>query len=355
MKKIEIFFKNILLKILLAIAKFNRPKNNQNLNNFSRILFIRLNRIGDALVATPLLHRIKVNLNSKIYVLADKKNYFAFNNNSDVDKLLVFKKGIKGILEVIEFIKRERIDTIVDLHDDVSTTVSFIIALSNASNKLGLEKENKIIYTQTVKKLDVKSNHVVERILELSKLFNISKDKSEIKIHYNLKSESIKKAEEFLKSNFREDKFLIGINISAGNESRFWGVNNFKLLLDFLSNYDLNIILLCAPNDLNLAMEISNKIAVFYSKVFDEFAAMIFKLNLLFTPDTMAIHLAAANEVTVFGMYVHDTEAMIWSPYNTDFKYISTNSPSLKNISFNEVKSKLQPLIDMKMNKITSN
>ena len=162
MKKIEIFLKNILLRILLVFSGRKNEKNQENQNKFKSTLFIRLNRIGDALVSTPLLHEIKKNVGCRVYLLPD------------IDELIVFNKGIKGISEVLKFIKEHNIDTVVDLHDDVSTTVSFIVALSKAKNKFGLKKDNEIIYTKTVEKPDHTKIHVVDRQknpLKLQKIF----------------------------------------------------------------------------------------------------------------------------------------------------------------------------------------
>ena len=90
MKKFEIFLKNILLKLLVT---FNPVKKNIPLPRFdsnSNLLFIRLNRLGDALVTTPLLHEIKNQLKCKVYVLADRKNHFIFKNNPSVDEVYYF-------------------------------------------------------------------------------------------------------------------------------------------------------------------------------------------------------------------------------------------------------------------------
>jgi ADP-heptose:LPS heptosyltransferase len=359
MKSIEIFFKNILLRVLLFISKFNKNNKGESSNKFAKILFIRLNRIGDALVTTPLLHLLKKKINPKIYLLADKKNYFAYNNNPDVDEVIIFKKGVKGILEIINLIKTENINTIVDLHDDVSTTVSFIIALSSSGNKFGLEKENKIIYTKTIPKLDSKKVHVVTRLLEMAKLFNVNPDSSKNWIGYYPDYKSLKRADDFLKGAFSSKNFLIGINISAGSEARFWGIERFKSLIELLLTFklsksiDLNILILSAPKDLNYAEKIiqnnNDQTAIFCSEYFDEFAAVISNLNILFTPDTAAVHIAAAFHIAVFGIYVHDTEDMIWSPYGVDFDCAATNNPNLKSMDFEEVKNKFEPFLEKRL------
>ncbi len=348
MKAIENYLKNLLLRLLLFFnqAKGNHLKNTGN--DQEKILFIRLNRIGDALVVTPLLHEVKKNIKAKIYLLADKKNYMAFNNNPDIDELLIFNKGIKGFFEVRKLVRNEGINTIVDLHDDVSTTVSFLVALTKAPNKFALEKENKNIYTKTVKKLDSSKFHVVDRILELAKLFNIKPDKTSANIHYNPQKESFQKVDEYFSKAFVQNKFLIGINISAGSKARFWGIENYKRIVDFLSNLDVHTILLCSPSDIEDAKQIAeDKCKIFYSEKYDEFAAMISKLNFLITPDTAAVHLASAFEIPVFGIYVkYKTNDMIWSPYKSDFECIITDDPNLEHVKFKEVLQKLKPFIE---------
>ena len=348
MKKIEFFLKNILLHILLRFKHTSNPSKVINFDNTSKILFIRLNRIGDALVTTPFIHYIKSNLSAKIYVLSDEKNKAAYQNNPDIYELLVFKKGLKGFLEILRFIKKENIETVVDLHDDVSTTVSFLMALCSANNKFGLEKENKIIYSKTVQRLDGSKFHVVERLMELSKLFNLQVNYSNIKIHFRPEPNSNKKADDFISNNYGEKKFFIGINISAGSHARFWGIENYNKLLNYFASLDVNLVILSSPHDLELTGQIANSyFKYFVSETFSDFAAMISKLDFLFTPDTAAIHLASAYNVPSFGVYVkYKTNDMIWSPYNTKFDCVITEDENLSRVTFDEVISKLRPFLE---------
>ena len=348
MKAIENYLKILLLKLLLILNP-HKEKNKGFVNQSgNKILFIRLNRIGDALVTTPLLHTIKKDIKAEIYLLADRKNYIAFNNNPDIDKLIIFNKGIKGFFEVRKLVKRENINTIVDLHDDVSTTVSFLIALAKAQSKFALEKENKNIYSRTIPRLDASKFHVVDRLLEIAKLFDIKIEKADENSHFYPGEESFKKVDSFLNKIFSNKKYLVGINISAGNKARFWGTENYKKLIDSLTGFIVNLLLICSPDDLENAKEISeNKIQIFHSENYNEFAALISKLSFLITPDTAAVHLASAFQIPVFGIYVkYKTSEMIWSPYKSDFECVTTEEPTLKNIEFKEVINKLKPFIE---------
>lgn len=347
MKKLEVILKNFLLRILLLL-KFQAEKQNIILNENSKILFIRLNRIGDALITTPLFHFIKETINAKIFLLADLKNYFVFENNPYINDVIIFRKGISGLKQILKFIREMKIDVIVDLHDDVSTTVSFIVALSRVPVKIGLEKANKSIFTHTVKKPDPEKNHVIKRILEIARPLVSNFDNEIINFHPNIEifpsKESLNLVDKFISNNFTTEKKLAGINISAGSKARFWGVEKYKNVIDFLSGSDLNILILSSPEYKNQAEEISEgKYKIFSSDKFEDFEAIISKLKLLFTPDTAAVHLASAYEVPVFGLYVkYKTNDMIWSPYKSKFDCVVTEEANLDNVSFEEVIPKLK-------------
>ncbi len=87
------------------------------------------------------------------------------------------------------------------------------------------------------------------------------------------------------------------------------------------------------------------------TKDFDKFAAGILELDMLFSPDTSAIHIASIKRIPVFVLYVkYKTEDMIWSPYNTDFNCIITEESNLVNVSFEEVNKKFIPFLEKHLN-----
>lgn len=351
MKEFEIFFKNLLLKLLLFFNPKKKTESTLSVNKSSKLLFVRLNNIGDALVTTPLIGEIKKQTGCLIYVLADRKNHFIFTHNKDVDFVWKFEKGLPGFFRTLKKINSENFDAIVDLHDDVSTTVSFLLALCKSPSILGLERSNRKIYTKTIPKLNTVNHHVIERNAELGKLLNLKIEDKNLNVVYTPKAESLKKVDEYIAEKFKNKKYLLGVNISAGGDARFWGVENYKKLLAFLKQYDINVLLLTLMRDIKAAYEIAGyDQPVYQTPSFDEFAAMISKLDFLFSPDTSTIHLASAFEVPVFGIYVkYNTQDMIWSPYKSDFDCVVTLEPTLKNMTFEEVRDKLKPFLEKRI------
>lgn len=347
MKKLELIVRRLLLSLLLLFKRTRKKSAFPVVTRDSKILFIRLNRIGDALVSTPLLYEIKQQIGCQIYVLASEQNYFIFNNSDLCDEIIVHYKKTKKLKELIKKINELNFDLIIDLHDDVSTTVSYIMAFVKCEYKIGFNKNNSKIYSNIVERLDSTKYHIVDRLMEFCKALNIKPSSTELNIKYQPSKNSIGFINNFI-NNIEKRKFLFGINITAGSYARFWGIDNYKKLVELLKNYEITPLIMCTERDLKLALEISqNNAPIFYNPSFDIFSALISKLDFLFTPDTSIIHIASAFKVPTFGLFVkYNTNDVIWYPYKSKFESVITLEPTLKNIKFEEVKDKFIPFFE---------
>lgn len=348
MKKFELFFKTLLLRIFLLFSSAKKSSDIPVLKADDKILLVRLNRIGDALVTSAFIEQLRLHTKAQIHVLADSKNYFVFKRIPAVNNIFVIRKNLEDYKTLFKMLLKENYKVVVDLHDDVSTTATVVIAKLKAPYKFGLEKENSRIFTATTPKLDSTSTHVIERSLELLKLFGITPDRSTAGIKYSPEPASLEKADEFMQKRFDAKKFTLGINISAGSEARFWGIHKYQKLVEFLKQYDINVVLLSTTKDLKHAFRIySERDKIYYTPSFDEFAAIMSKIDMLFSPDTATVHLAAIYKVPVFGIYVkYNTEDMIWYPYGCDFDCVITKEPTVHNVSFNDVIAKFKPFLE---------
>lgn len=355
MKKIEIFLKNLFLKWILFIGKRKKDNRKIVLKEGDKILCVRLNRIGDALVVTPLLHKMKKITGCSISVLADRHNHFVFRNNPDIDEVIIFEKGSKGTKKIIRQIKKSGFKAVLDLHDDVSVTVSFLLTKLKTEYIAGLEKGNSAIYTHLAPRLSSIDHHVIERSLGLADLFEVTTgmDPDETnedlsRIRYFPTKENISVTKKYFESKFEPGKFVVGINISAGSLARYWGTENFRHLVKYLKEKNIEYLLLCSTRDIKLSLEIDPySERTYYTPDFGEFCAMIGRINLLFSPDTATVHLASIYGVPVFGLYVkYDTEDVIWYPYNTRYDAVVTREPTLKFVQWHKVIEKFEPFLN---------
>ncbi len=353
MKKVEIFFKNLFLQWILLTGRKKKAGGLIHLKPGDKIACIRLNRIGDALVVTPLLHLLKQRTGCSITVIADRHNHFVFRNNPDIDEIVIFEKGSNGTRSLIRNLNRGNFKAFIDLHDDVSVTVSYIVSKLKINRITGLEKGNRPLFTNTVPRLDSTKRHVIERTLKLAEMFAdrdgnvIIPTEGDGVIRYQPTTENIETVGRYFESKFPEKKFVVGINISAGSMARYWGTKNFRDLVELLKKRGLEYLLLCSTRDINLALEIDPySERTYYTPDFGEFAAMVGKVDLLFSPDTATVHLASLHGVPVFGLYVkYDTEDIIWYPYNSRYEVVVTKEPTLRDVRFSKVIEKFEPFL----------
>lgn len=343
MPKPERISKSLSLKFASLLRK--AEKVNGTITGIKKILVVRLNNIGDALVTTPLIGEFKKIGGVTIDILCSERNKMVFEEQEFYRKIYIYDKKLKTFLKIIKEINSQNYDCIIDSHDDVSSTASLFIALSNCKYKAALEKSNTKLFTHTIQRPDATKTHPVERVLEISKLFGINPDLNKANILYKPSADSIVKATTFLHNNFKENKFVIGINLFAGSDARFWGKENFISLIEYLKSFKTNIFFISPENKLDIAKSISNDVPVF-SDSLDSVAAVISLSGLLITPDTSLVHLASASKTPVFGLFVHyNTDEVIWSPYKSKFDCVITKEPTLKNVRFEDVIHKLSEFI----------
>ncbi len=337
LKQIEIFFRKLALKIFLNFKSVKEETNKIVLDEKSKVLILRLNKIGDALATTPLISLLKEKTNCEITILADTKNHFIFDNNQNVTMVIIFDKKKLGIGGTSKLLNANDFDVIIDSHSDVSTTLSFLVGLSNAKYKVALRKNNRKLFTHSIEsKTDI---HIIDEVLLLAEIFNFEHTKENTKIEYNPSIEARQAVVDFIIENkLDRTKPLVGINISAGSNSRYWGTDRFNRLVKYLENYDIEIIILHSPKDTERALRISRKNStVFSDKSFDEFTSMIYELDFLFTPDTSAVQLASSKKTPMFILYVHKATAKKWCPYNSAYDCAIIEDENFARLSFGRV------------------
>ncbi|HEY6171254.1 MAG TPA: glycosyltransferase family 9 protein, partial [Candidatus Kapabacteria bacterium] len=140
-----------------------------------KILFLRQDRLGDAIISTPLLVAIKEKYpDAEIMMLLGE-------NNKGISPLLpikcetfIYKKELLADLSLLRALRKKKIDVLIDLQDNASATSSILIAAIGARYSVGIEKENASSYNVLVTRLDQSKYHIARRIAELLTPFGIN-------------------------------------------------------------------------------------------------------------------------------------------------------------------------------------
>ena len=353
LKRIEILLRRFLIFVLgFFVHRRNLPSNTIDFNS-SKILFIRQDRIGDVLISTPIFASIKAHYPSAIVdVLLSENNHFVLMNDPLIRKRWIYQKRIGKVIALVRSIRKEKYDFAVDMMDNPSVTSTILCLLFGARWNVGIAKDNNYVYDIRVPMLSRSDTHIIDRIAQLLTPFHIDPKAEKLSIRYFTSTESDELAERFISANQLEKQPIIGINISAGGPARFWGIENYRALLSFLSEKYPRLfpLLLYQPSDKEVAAKIveGNKSVALspLTKTFDQFAAFIKRLSFLISPDTSAIHLASAFCIPSVVLYVQSDKALrIWEPYGTDYEVVVTNVDDLSTIQVADVEAAFEKLI----------
>jgi ADP-heptose:LPS heptosyltransferase len=354
LKSVEILFRRLLIHILgFFVHRKNLPVDTVNYNS-SKLLFIRQDRIGDVLISTPIFASIKNHYPGAILdVLLSSNNYFVLENDPVIHARWIYKKNISKTLGLIRSLRKEKYDYAVDMMDNPSVTTTLLCLFTGARFNVGLVKENSYVYDIAVPMLSRNKTHIVDRIAQLLTAFRIDPNMEKLSIHYYTSPEADSFAERFLFENNLVDSKLVGINISAGGNARFWGIENYRRLLSNITEKypPLRVIILFKPTDIQIAKKIvesnSNVFLSPVTKIFDQFAALIKRMSIIVSPDTSAVHLASAFGIPSVVLYVQSNKDLrIWEPYHVEFETLVTEIDDLSSIPTEMVISAFERILN---------
>lgn len=319
----------------------------------AKVLLIRQDRIGDVLVSTPLIAGLRHAFpEMTIDMLASTNNAAAVASNPDIRRIWTYVKRLGPTIRMIREIRTEQYDFAVDLMDNPSATGTAFCLLSGARWTIGLEKANDYAYDLRARLLSRKDVHIVRRIAELARPFGVDPESAAGPIVFRPTASERKAARSILGVLGESGEVTVGINISAGSENRFWGIEKFRA---FLAEARMQLphalfVILAKPEDADRAAKIAEDFpqACVAPSVrgFGAFAALVERMDLLITPDTSAVHLGAAFSIPSLVLYIQtDPDLRIWDPHLTPHESVITSTNEISEISLDDVVTAFRRLL----------
>ena len=290
-----------------------------------RILFLRQDRLGDAIITTPLLLAIQEKYpTANLMMLLGK-------NNKGIAPLLpirleifIYRKNIFHDIRMLRSLRAQRIDVLIDMMDNASATSSIIATMIGARYTIGIEKENATSYNILVPRIDRGRYHIARRIAELVRPFGIDPEGIDLKPTLSITRNNVVRGR-------------VGINISGGIIARsipaevgsaitkaIVGCEGVQEVLIFADpkRKELQNIIVHAANDACVKpAEITHSFA--------DFASQIARCEYLLSTDTSALHLASALGIPVVGLYLtHSPEEHYWTPLGVPYEMVIKRSLS---------------------------
>jgi ADP-heptose:LPS heptosyltransferase len=294
-----------------------------------KILVIRFSSIGDIVLTTPVVRALKTQLlDSEIHYLTKKKYAGILESNPYVDKLFRFDKDINN---VIRELRKEKYDYIVDLHNNLRTSIikTSLSAKSLSFNKLNWEKW--LLVNLKIDKLP--SLHIVDRYLQTVKPLGVKADALGLDYFIEEKDEV---PMDWLPETHRQG--YVAYAIGAQHNTKKLPVSRMIELCDKINK---PVVLLGGPEDAAVGEEISkfferpksaeyeagltelNKKALIYNACgkfnLNQSASLVKNAHYVFTHDTGLMHIAAAFKKEIFSIWGNTIPEFGMYPYRTKF------------------------------------
>jgi ADP-heptose:LPS heptosyltransferase len=326
-KKIELAVRRAFISFLQFQSRFrkkgNLPTLPLQLPENPTILFLRQDKLGDAIISTPLLSAMFKKFPAAHFImLLGEKNKGIAELLPIPCEIITYKKSFFSDIVMLRKLRRRKIDVLIDLMDNPSSTSSIIAPAISAAYSVGIEKENAVSYTILVPLLDRSSNHITRRLLELARPFGI--DPESIPLRAVLKKLPVTKIEG-----------RAGLVISAGViERQLLPDVNAEIASEIIvRGYASQVMIFYDPKDRSLAESIvrsANSPRVMLApltKEFPEYAAILCTCELVITPDTSAVHLCSAYNIPVVVMTNPFPPTLhYWTPIDVPYELIHKES-----------------------------
>lgn len=272
-----------------------------NINPFRKILILRFSSIGDIVLTSPIIRCLKTQLDCKIDYLVKNKFKDTLKANPHIDEIIGFEKEPQ---EVLEQLKTNDYDFIVDLHKNIRTR-RLLLALAKPSANFPKKNIQKwLLVNFKVNKMP--DLHIVDRYFEAVKALNVQNDRKGLE-YFIPEADEVDLTQHGLKENE-----FIAFGFGAAHQTKALPLNKAKELLEKL---DQKFVLLGGPMESAIGAALaSSQCLNFCGKLnINQTASLIRQAGLVISPDTGIMHIAAAfrkkavsfwgNTVPDFGMY----------------------------------------------------
>jgi ADP-heptose:LPS heptosyltransferase len=211
----------------------------------------------------------------------------------------------------------------VTLTDNPSVSSQVVARWSGAPYRLGIRHERAGHYTHAVPLLDRRSVHIVERMAQLLLPFGIDPTQAPLELEYRLSDAD--RALAHARVGRTDRPLRLGVNVAGSSRLRYWGNDNFIACIRWMQEFDPRFAIWVggAPAyraDVEAIAAATGAASLPPLASFHEFAAVLREFDMLLTPDTSVVHLAAAWKTPMVGLFRQSAEVMPWYPYHSPYR-----------------------------------
>ena len=296
-----------------------------------KILVIHTAFIGDIVLSTPLIQRLKdMYPESEIDYLTLPTNKSVISNNPNLNEIILYDKkgqdkGIKGFLRVLKILKQKKYDYAVIPHRFIKSIL--LAKLAKIPDIVGFDVATGSSLLDKKVHYDMKK-HEVERLLNL-----VGYEGKRIPVRIYPAKENFVKIEKMLTiSGYtgKKEQKLILVAPGSQRAEKMWPIEKYREIIERLKknkNYFIGITGSKAEKKLSLNFPNDKNVIDFRGEInLVEFGALISKADIVVGNDSSPIHIASGFEKPfVIGIFGPGKRDLGFFPYTEKSNVIEDN------------------------------
>ncbi|MBI4418397.1 MAG: glycosyltransferase family 9 protein [Ignavibacteriales bacterium] len=329
----------IVYPVLRLILRNPQLEGTIDLDSIRSLLILRYDRLGDIVVTTPVLRRLKeLRSDLKLGVLASSANAELLRGNPHVDRIHVLPKSWFGVLRMIRQARIERYDVVLNFIFNRTTSGGILANLISPKGiKVGQGAEQYGFYFNKLLSLDRGNDHMAEVLMKyVDRVFGLQPFSGSMQFEVFPDRNSTDQVSVFLTGTGFAARTASGakgftvLNISAAEEPRSINLAQMIILAAVLTREcDQNVVLISAPSDRMVRRSVA-QIVGDQCREFPErgdagllaIAALIGAAQCVVTPDTSVVHIASAMKTPVLAFYTPLQVTNEWLPMGIPYEMV---------------------------------
>ncbi|MCF2612519.1 MULTISPECIES: lipopolysaccharide heptosyltransferase II [Fusobacterium] len=286
-----------------------------------RILIIHTAFIGDIVLSTPLIKKIKDTYpDSDITYVTTPSGEAILKNNPHLNNIIVYDKrgehkGISGVWQLGKRLRYENFNMVITPHRYLRSSI--LSWLSRSPIRKGYDiASGSCLFTEKIK-YD-RTKHEVEKLLSFVAPEN--KKRYEIELYPGEKEKM--KGDNLWKENLLEDKKVVVLAPGSKWFTKQWPVEYFNKLAESLKKLsNARLIVVGGKDEINLPIEKENTIDMRGKTSLLELADILSRADVVVTNDSSPIHIASAfKKPRIFALFGPTIEKFGFFPWSLNSK-----------------------------------
>ncbi len=285
-----------------------------------KILIIHTAFIGDIVLSTPLIKRIKeVYPESKITYVTTPVGASILRNNEDITEIIEYDKrgahsGFKGLIALGRRLRYENFNLVLTPHRYLRSSI--LSWLTRSPKRIGYDTASgAILFTDKVK-YD-KEKHEVEKLLSfMGEIPKNSRENYPIELYPSKKDTEI--INRIWEENGLENEDVVAIAPGSKWFTKKWPLEYFNKVIDLLIENNKKVIVIGGKDEMFLNVHTSKGVIDLRGETtLLELAEVLRRVRVVLTNDSSPIHIASAFKntriIALFGPTVKEFGFFPWS------------------------------------------